>query len=418
MSEGDKQRLLASMRARIQQIESRPKPAIWLRAPILPPEEPRLASALPGARSSSPHGEVRVQERLLEPEHHHGAVEVQRALAIPPGLLSKLCLEPALEHIDLRRMLLLDTESTHLSGARGDLPFLIGLGWFEAESLNLHQLFLERLDDEPAMLLCLRDLVERASCIVTYNGKSYDWPLILGRYAEQGIEPPRPRPHADLLHAVRRVFSSRMGSVRLVEVEEQVLKMHRERDIRGAEIPGVYWSFMRHKVGTAIAPVIEHNANDIVALAAIMAELAARFSQPQQQDDPRDHLSMAKLAVRAQDPARAQRFAQAALDGEGAPWVSVEAGLLLFELLKKQGSFQKAERALVRALEHPVHDELLDRVRLALSKLYEHKLKDLPAALKYAQALVLAPEPKRVERLEARIERAEAKALKRRKRKG
>ena len=355
MNEAEKQRLLASMRARIQQIETSPQPAVWLRAPVLPPERPRAAQALPGERQRTAPGEVRIQEQLLEPDHHHGAVAVREgdprgsraAVQTLPG--ARAGEDRPASHAAARhrvhaperraRGAALPDRAGLVRGRVADLaPALSWSGWRTRSRCSS----------------VLRDHVERASCLVTYNGKSYDWPLLLGRFAQLGIPPPRVGAHADLLHAVRRVFAPRLGSVRLVEVEERVLKMRRERDVRGSEIPGVYWSFMRHKVGTAIAPVIEHNANDLVALAAIMAELAARFDKPRTAHDPQDHLAMAKLALRAQDSARAEGFAKAAIEGDKSPQVSVDSALLMADLLKKQGRYREAQQALVAAASHPV----------------------------------------------------------------
>jgi uncharacterized protein YprB with RNaseH-like and TPR domain len=343
----------------------------------------------------------------LEPHHHHGRIPIARALSAEAHLVAELALDPSLVRIDLSSALFLDTETTGLSNA-GAVPFLIGMAWFEDQTFVVEQLFLRELGEEAPMLLRLIERMEKASCLVTYNGKTFDWPLLVNRFVLSRIGPPPSLPHVDLLHCARRIYRRRLGGVRLIDVEEQVMGMRRERDIDGSEIPSLYWTYLRHKNETAIEPIIEHNANDLIALAALLAHLSERFAKVYAEDDPIDQLARAKLAFRAKDEARARTFAEAAGEGGGEPDITVEAYALLALIRKRAGDVPGAERELLLALEASKGDAALAApIHLELAKLYEHRIKDFERALSHAlTAGETAHETaKRTARLERRIRR-------------
>ena len=106
-------------------------------------------------------------------------------------------------------MLFLDTETTGLAGGTGTVPFLVGLAWFEGRSLRVHQLFLRRLGEEAPMLRVLAERMAEPPAWSTYNGKSFDWPLLRTRFVLNRVPTPAELPHLDLLHCARRVFKHR-----------------------------------------------------------------------------------------------------------------------------------------------------------------------------------------------------------------
>jgi uncharacterized protein YprB with RNaseH-like and TPR domain len=130
--------------------------------------------------------------------------------------LAQLALNPELESIDLRRALFFDTETTGLAGGTGTVPFLIGIAWFEDESMRIQQLFLPEMGKEAPMLHWLRERVQQSSCVVSFNGKAFDWPLLRTRFVLNRVPAPSLPPHLDLLHCARRVLRPRLQSVRLV----------------------------------------------------------------------------------------------------------------------------------------------------------------------------------------------------------
>ncbi|MDH3817544.1 MAG: ribonuclease H-like domain-containing protein, partial [Myxococcales bacterium] len=298
-----------------------------------------------------------------------------------------------------------DTETTGLSGGTGTVPFLIGIGWFEDQSMRIQQLFLPELGREAPMLHWLRERVQQSSCMVSFNGKTFDWPLLRSRFVLNRVRAPVLPPHLDLLHCARRVLRSRLKSVRLVELERKVLGMYREDDVSGALIPQLYFDYLDGGDLSPIAKVIEHNANDLIALAALVAELVNHFDEVHDGDDPRDHLAYAKVAERTGDRARARSFADAAAQGGGESMCTVEACMLNARMARRGGDVDDEERALLDALRAADDEILRAGVRLALSKLYEHRRKDLARALEHAAGTALAEGEDAAERRVARLER-------------
>lgn len=349
-----------------------------------------------------------IREQRFEPDHCHGRTSIAAALAVDLQALAVVARDHHLGTIDLRRMLLIDTETTGLTGGAGTIPFLIGLGWFEDESLVLAQLLLPRPGAEGPMLRFVAERLAAASVIVSYNGKSFDLPLLRTRFVLQRLFPPGLPPHLDLLHVARRVYRRRLGALRLVHLESALLGFRRERDVEGREIPSIYWSAVRGSDGSMLNLVAEHNANDIVALAALLTRLGRDLGGRDPATEPEDQLSMAEAAWAARDEPRALGFARAAADGGGPPPVTVTALMLLARGALRRESPEVAAGLLREALVAAGHDRRLAApVHLRLSKLCEHRLKDRGAALEHARqaagAESVALHERRMARLEARL---------------
>ncbi|MCP3142355.1 ribonuclease H-like domain-containing protein [Pyxidicoccus xibeiensis] len=377
-------------------------------APTPPPPGP-----LPVEARTTAYGTVHVSECVLPPDHHHGSAPLAAALDVEGPLVASLALHAELAGVDFQRMLFLDTETTGLAGGTGTVPFLVGLAWFEGRSLRVHQLFLRRLGEEAPMLRVLSERMAQSSCLVTFNGKSFDWPLLRTRFVLNRVTAPAELPHLDLLHCARRVFKHRGTGTRLVHMEEHVLGHRRVGDVDGSLIPELYFRYLRGGDGSALTPVLEHNVNDLLLLAALLGELVRRFraggagASVPPDEDPRDLLGFAGVALRARDYARAQAFARAAAAGDRGA-VGVEALALASRLARKVGDPDAAAGHLHQALTSAKGFQAAT-LHLELAKLYEHRLKDLPKALHHAKLSAAAELPadhqRRVLRLEGRLAR-------------
>ncbi len=362
---------------------------------------------LPGHVEETPLGPLHRVSNHLEPAHCHGRVAIADALRVHARSLAALALDPTLAEVDPTRMLLLDTETTGLSGGTGTLPFLIGMAWFDDESLKVEQLLLRRPGEEAPMLTRLAERLAWASCIVTYNGKSFDWPLLRTRAVMNRIRVPVPRAHLDLLHASRRVFGPRVGSARLVSMEQAVLGMRRARDVDGAEIPELYWQFVRGAEGHVLSPVIEHNANDLVALAALVAVLDERWRAPAAHHDPEDRVAIARLALRGGEDRFALEVAEKVADEDPPARIAYDAlttGADAARRLKDpHAELALLARAIGLCADHPKAREAHLRLAICL----EHRHRDPARALTHA---LLADEDdgKREARLLRKMERGSA----------
>ncbi len=175
----------------------------------------------------------------------------------------------------------LDTETTGLGSAAGTYAFLVGLGWWTGERFVQVQLLLPDQPDETALLAELARLIPSNGWLVSYNGRGFDWPLLVTRYRMARRPPPTHAGHLDLLPLVRRLFRHRMVDARLRTVEVELLGVARHEDVDGWEIPGRYLDFVRGGPAEPLVEVIRHNAEDVRSLARLLAHVETRYGDPQ-----------------------------------------------------------------------------------------------------------------------------------------
>ena len=193
-------------------------------------------------------------------------------------------------------LLCLDTETTGLATAAGTLAFLVGLGWWEGARFRQVQLLLPDHVDEPALLEELRRLIPPSGWLVTYNGKGFDWPLLVARYRMGRDAPPAHAGHLDLLPLVRRLFRHRMTDARLQTAETELLGMRRHGDVPGWEIPARYLQFLRDGEPARLIEIVRHNDEDVRSLARLHALVETGFGDPEsrRRADPGDLAGLAR----------------------------------------------------------------------------------------------------------------------------
>ena len=193
-------------------------------------------------------------------------------------------------------LLCLDTETTGLATAAGTLAFLVGLGWWEGARFRQVQLLLPDHVDEPALLEELRRLIPPSGWLVTYNGKGFDWPLLVARYRMARDVPPAHAGHLDLLPVVRRLFRHRMTDARLQTAETELLGMRRHGDVPGWEIPARYLQFLRDGEPARLIEIVRHNDEDVRSLARLLALVETGFGDPEsrRRADPGDLAGLAR----------------------------------------------------------------------------------------------------------------------------
>ena len=163
----------------------------------------------------------------------------EHAPCTPDAAALRLLAPDAPEDVaDTRQWLFLDTETTGLAGGTGTYPFLVGLAWWEGGGLEVEQLFMREYSEERSLLAALAERLAERPVLVTFNGKSFDWPLLETRYRmTRTISPPALRAHLDFLHPARNLWRRRLGSVRLSQLERHVLGWDRGADLMSGLIP-------------------------------------------------------------------------------------------------------------------------------------------------------------------------------------
>ena len=257
------------------------RPVPPLRGPAL---AARLATALDGEVVGGPDGlVVRVEPPPI------AVPLVRERLASLPG-------QPGPE----ARLVCLDTETTGLGTAAGTLAFLVGLGWWEGDRFRRLQLVCPDHGEERALLAALERAIPADAWLVTYNGRGFDWPLLVTRYRLHRRAAPAHAGMLDLLPGVRRLFRHRIGDARLATVERELLGVQRHDDVGGWEIPGRYLDFVRGGPAGPLAAVLWHNAEDVASLARLLAHLDARYADPDRRAlaPPGDLVALARAYTR------------------------------------------------------------------------------------------------------------------------
>jgi uncharacterized protein len=169
----------------------------------------------------------------------------------------------------------LDLETTGLGTGTGTLAFLVGIGVWQGGVLDIRQFVLPDHADEEAMLSAVGAAIPSDGQLVTYNGRSFDWPLLVARFRLHRRDPPEPAGHLDLLPIARQLWKHRLGNARLATVEQAICGVVRGADLAGALVPERYFSYLRLRQAGLLRDVVEHNRQDIVSLGLLLRTLAS-----------------------------------------------------------------------------------------------------------------------------------------------
>ena len=369
-------RLRRLARATLADLRARMHVALERHARRPPPPPPAVdTTELPFVTTETPRGPLSIRTQRLSAAHRMGRAPLLAARGASPRLLALLALDPSLAACDPARALYLDTETTGLHGGTGTVAFLVGLAFWDADSpsggLVVEQILVRNLGEEEPMLAHVRDRIALASMLVTYNGKSFDLPLLRTRFVMARLEPPIEPPHLDLVHVARRLHKPRGIECRLVSIERDVLGFVRENDVPSGEVSACYLHFLRTGDTRGLLGVVEHNAWDVIAMAA----LVGLYGEPLEgsQLDAVDLVGVARTLKRARAVDEAWDVVERAVAAGGGD-ASLRARA---EIAKARGDRARA-LADFEALALGVDDP---RVRLELAKLYEHFVRDHARAL-------------------------------------
>jgi uncharacterized protein YprB with RNaseH-like and TPR domain len=177
--------------------------------------------------------------------------------------------------ISPERLVLFDTETTGLAGGTGTRAFMIGVGDWHDGAFRERQLLITTLAGEAAMLDCFASWLRPDAVLVSYNGKSYDAPLLKTRF--RMLRRPSPLEglaHIDLLHPVRRRWRGAWENCKLATAERQLLQVVREDDLPGSEAPAAWLGYLRGGSSGSLHRVARHNSQDLRSLGGILHRFA------------------------------------------------------------------------------------------------------------------------------------------------
>jgi len=355
-----------------------------------------------------------IVDRKYSPGYRHGQVTV--ADCLPPWprlevLASGGSCGPGM----WGKPLFLDLETTGLAGGAGTYAFLVGCGWFEPFAASdstrqpacfrTRQFFLSDFAAERALLESVAELAGGIDCVVTYNGKTFDLPLIDTRFALQRMAAPfADAAHVDMLHPARRMWREEDVECRLTHLEQTLCGYEREGDVPGFEIPSRYFRYVRSGDARPLAAVLEHNRLDIVSLAMLTARASRLLANgPSAATTPREAFGMGRLYERAGMLDEALACFQRARTVD-----AFRAAAVLLRRLRRYGEAAAAWRELLGTRDCPAG--YVREAMEALAVHHEHRARDLEAARRFAlQSLRLQATAARQDAVKYRLARIDRK---------
>lgn len=277
--------------------------------------------------------------------------------------------------LPLKNILFLDTETTGLSGGAGTVAFETGIGYFEENEMVIRQYIMRDYDEEALMLTRIKEDLNGKTHLCTFNGKTFDVPLLTSRMIMNRMRMPENVQQLDLLHISRRVWKLRLGKCNLTRLEETVLGRERDGDLPGKDVPERYFSYLKSRDFSLLQDVLDHNFQDIASLADILFCLLQAHTEPERLKDETDLYSVGRVLAKRGRQSEARTCFR--LADKGA--LSALSREQLALSLKKEGDWEGAARV-YRAM---IRDRQC-RVKpyIALAKLCEHQLGDPREALK------------------------------------
>lgn len=328
--------------------------------------------------------------------------------------------------VEIGRLLFLDTETTGLGVGAGNVPFMIGFGYYTDDAFVVEQTLIRHPGEERAMLTYLLGHLAGRDHLVTYNGRTFDWPVLAGRFIMNGWRRSGAEPsHLDFLHPSRALWRKTLASVRLAIVEEARLGYSRGEDVPGSQAPALYMQYLSDGNPAHLHGVYAHNEKDVLTLAALAVHFALLLEdrpEADELDDPGGEETygtacwLEKHGQLAHAGRLFDRLAQRPDAGE-SDW-----GLPLAARYKRLGLYERSV-ALWQAIAERGERSPLPRsdayVELAMH--YEHRERNYVTALTYAQRALdglhrrarmiraSASASDEREKLRRRVERLEAK---------
>lgn len=337
-----------------------------------------IDAVVTGDYIDTPFGDAFRTETMFTHGYHHGDVELNLRFSYAEiASWAKLSFYSS-PHI--KDLVFLDTETSGLAGGTGTFAFLIGLGYFSTDGFKVVQLFMREPAEETALLALLTREIHAFKAVVTFNGKSFDIPLLNDRHVLNRISTPfAGMGHIDLLPLARRIWRSRLPSRALKDLEQEIIHFARSQDeVPGWMIPEVYFEYLRTQDARPLSGVFYHNAIDIVSLAALFQICSDWISNPLNVNIPGlDLVSIGKIHEDLGKLESSLLIYQASLEKKDLPLPNFFDMVHRYALIyRKREDWQHAT-----SLWHLAGSLGDFRSLIELAKYYEHQLREYDLAL-------------------------------------
>ncbi|MBV7507993.1 ribonuclease H-like domain-containing protein [Bacillus sp. sid0103] len=313
-----------------------------------------------------------------------------------------------------------DTETTGLGGGVGNTIFLLGYASVSGDSLILRQHILPHPGAEVPLYQSFLEKVNYKT-LVTYNGKSFDWPQVKTRHTLVREHVPQlPQfGHFDLFHAARRLWKHKLERLKLAVVEKEVLGVERVDDIPGFLAPMIYFDFIESKQPDGMLGILKHNEIDILSLVTLYTHITFQLCGIDIDQTRPESFEVGRWFASLGEKNQAEKVLSKLINGSDR--TSYQAKLSLAFQRKKEHDWVNAEK-LFSDVADSGENLLMIEACLEQAKIFEHRLKDYELAIKYCQKAIMivsqseqTPKntgPCTLEQLQFRLARLERKRAK------
>lgn len=364
------------LRAKLQLVQQQPPKRVEL------PQD-NIHELLPGKIITTASGSFFFTRTVFPAATRVGMIPLQECLTVTGASLALLAKDCCLEDWDWQKAVFLDTETTGLAGGTGTYAFLVGVGYFTSAGFTVDQYFMRGPEEENTMLNHLLQSMPERPWLVSFNGKSFDWPLLKTRFVLQGLGRRFPLSgHCDVLHAARRIWKRELPSCSLASLEKHILGAKRVNDIPSAEIPQVYFEYLKTRDAAPLIPVFEHNLQDVCSMVALLVRLG-RLLSGAEKPTIGELLALGRLYETQQCSEQAvvhyRSVVKHCSDRQVLRSLSYRAMCRLSLLHKRQRQYRQAVNLWQKMTR--IARDVFPYIELA--KYYEHQLKDFDKAIKY-----------------------------------
>jgi uncharacterized protein YprB with RNaseH-like and TPR domain len=304
----------------------------------------------------------------------------------PMDIIAEWAQEPCLAKLGAETFCFLDTETTGLARGTGTYAFMVGVARYDGDFFRLAQFLLRDPAEEPAQLAALWSFLEPCQALVTFNGKTFDLPILLARcVANNQPFPLQDIPHVDLLGLARRLWRDRLPSRAMGCLEDQILGLPRaEEDVPGWMIPGLYFDYLQDGDARPLKGIFYHNAVDVLSMAALLSHIAALLADPLGSGlEALDQVDMGRLFEDLGHVETAAQLYERALARELPDDIRAHTVQRWSLLEKRREDLQTAMR-----LWHEAAARGALYAHVELAKAYEHRLRNYQGAMFWTQLAI------------------------------
>lgn len=337
-----------------------------------------IEEIIQGFEHNTYYGKTFITKLNYPNNYQHGSIHLDGEIEL--GLIGQWLKPPQLGIIDLEKIIFLDTETSGLVGGTGTFVFMIGIGYFKNNVFHIKQLFLRSPDSEKALIASLDQFLCSFKVIVTYNGKSFDVPMINTRYVINGFESPlESYIHIDLLHLARKLWRNRIPNRSLGYVEQEILGFTRTQDeVPGWMVPQIYLDYLHSSDARPLKSVFYHNAMDVLSLAGLLKHISNLFSPSSNINEIHslDLISIARLYEELGNVDEAASLYEQSIN-KGLPKLFfLETINRYAQMQRRQGKWEAAIKLWKNAAECNEFNACIE-----LAKYFEHQERDIHQAI-------------------------------------